>query len=220
MIILDRSRRVQVAEYVVTPQAIASIPELLSKLRSQQDLASRQLQQDLDNQSRFVAALHRVALDKEQTAKLPEITEFPFAMFGMRRDWKIQLDAPLVSATGVWYPQASLNAQSVLSPNAISIATLDEDGLLQTFAVDGTKRLCAKIDPDLADGAKRLVTSVDPWTHQWIAVVPEGLPRFWIAPSQSANNTPVQHPSGRDSRVPRLVPPAALRAAIPGYFFG
>ena len=191
MIILDRARRVQVAEYVVTPQAIASIPELLSKLRSQQDLASRQLQQDLDNQSRFVAALHRVALDKEQTAKLPEITEFPFAMFGMRRDWKIQLDAPLVSASGVWYPQSSLNAQSVLSPNAISIATLDEDGLLQTFSVDGTKRLCAKIDPDLADGAKRLITSVDPWTHQWIAVVPEGLPRFWIAPSQPVNNAPV-----------------------------
>lgn len=189
MILLDRSRRVQVAEYMITPYVIASIPELVGKLRGQQDLASRQLQQDLDNQSRFIGALHRVALDKEQTAKIPEIIEFPFLIYGMRRDWKIELEAPLVSAAGAWYPQASLSATGEYSPSDIAMATLDEDGRLQSIAFDGTKKLCAKIEPEQADGAKRLVTSIDPWTRRWIAVVPEGLPRFWIA-SASGSSVP------------------------------
>ncbi|MFZ4082445.1 MAG: hypothetical protein ACOYKN_14530 [Pirellula sp.] len=190
MILLDRSRRVQVAEYVVQPNFIASIPELVSKLRGQQDLASRQLQQDLDNQSRFIGALHRVAIDKEQTAKIPEIIAFPFLIHGMRRDWKIELEAPLVSAAGAWYPQASLNATGEYSPSDIAMATLDEDGRLQSIAFDGTKKLCAKIEPEQADGAKRLVTSIDPWTRRWIAVVPEGLPRFWIASASGSSVTP------------------------------
>lgn len=190
MVLLDRSRRVQVAEFVINPQTIASVPELVAKLRGQQDLASRQLQQDLDNQSRFIAALHRVALDKEQAAKLPEITEFPFAMFGMRRDWKVELEAPLVSASGVWYPQAALESGAEIPPANLAMATLDEDGRLQTIGIDGTKKLCAKIEPELADGAKKLTISVDPWTHRWIAVVPDGLPRFWIASTISGSNGP------------------------------
>ena len=190
MIILDRSRRVQVGEFIVTPQTIASIPELIAKLRAQQDLASRQLQQDLDNQSRFIGALHRVAIDKDQTTKLPEIIEFPFAMYGMRRDWKVDLESPLVSASGGWYPEASLDTSTQITPNQIAMVTLDEDGRLQSIAFDGTKKFFAKIETEQADGAKRLVTSIDPWSHKWIAVIPEGLPRFWIAPLDSANNAP------------------------------
>jgi hypothetical protein len=186
MILIDRSRRVQVGEYIITPQTIASIPELVSKLRGQQDLANRQLQQDLDNQARFIGALHRVAMDKEQIAKLPEIVEFPFLMHGMRRDWKVELESPLVSAGGVWYPQAALEVQATLPAKQIVMSTLDEDGRLQLVAMDGTKSICASIDPEQADGAKRLWTSVDPWTHRWVAVVPEGLPRFWIASTQTA----------------------------------
>jgi len=183
MIVLDRNRRVQVAEYVITPQAIASIPELLTKLRGQQDLASRQLQQDLDNQSRFVSALHRVALDKDQVSKLPQINPFPFAMYGMKRDWKLELDVPLVSAGGVWYPQGALDAMEI-DPSQLAMAMLDEDGRLQSVAFDGTKKVCARIEPECA---RRLVTAVDPWSQRWIAVVPEGLPRFWIASSSSAS---------------------------------
>lgn len=182
MIVLDRGRRVQVAEYVITPQSIASIPELVDKLRGQQDLASRQLQQDLDNQSRFTGAMHRVALDKDQALKLKQISPFPFAVYGMKRDWKVELDVPLVSAGGVWYPQAALNSEEV-SPDQLAMSMLDEDGRLQTVAFDGTKKLCARIETESADGAKKLTTVVDPWTHQWVAVVPEGLPRFWIASS-------------------------------------
>lgn len=190
MIILDRSRRVQVGEFVITPQTIASIPELIGKLRAQQDLASRQLQQDLDNQSRFIGALHRVAIDKDQIAKLPEVIEFPFAMYGMRRDWKVDLESPLVSAAGVWYPEASMDAATEIPTSQVAIVTLDEDGRLHTVAFDGTKKWCAKIETEQADGAKRLITSVDPWSHQWIAVIPEGLPRFWIAPIDSTSNAP------------------------------
>ncbi|MCE2810981.1 MAG: hypothetical protein LW850_11310 [Planctomycetaceae bacterium] len=190
MIVLDRSRRVQVGEFIVTPQTIASIPELIGKLRAQQDLASRQLQQDLDNQARFIGALHRVAIDKDQITKLPEINEFPFAMYGMRRDWKVDFEAPLVSASGVWYPEASLDASTQSTPSQIAMVTLDEDGRLQSIAFDGTKKFFSKIETEQADGAKRLVTTIDPWSRKWIAVIPEGLPRFWIAPLDSPNNAP------------------------------
>lgn len=190
MVILDRARRVQVAELVIMPQTIASIPELIFKLRGQQDLASRQLQQDLDNQSRFIGGLHRVALDKDQVAKLPEIIAFPFGIVGMRRDWKVELESSLVSATGLWTQAAALEASTGGSLSQMAMVTLDEDGRLHRFAWDGTKQHFAQIEPQQADGAKRLLTSIDPWTQSFVAVVPEGLPRFWIAPTENANPSP------------------------------
>ena len=190
MVILDRSRRVQVAELVINPRSIASIPQLISKLRAQEDLASRQLQQDLDNQSRFIGGLHRVALDKEQIAKLPEITPFPFGLVGMRRDWKVDLPAPLVSAAGAWSPKTALDASTWSPPSQIAMITLDEDGRLHKIAWDGTLEHFAQIEPEQADGARRLYTSIDPWTHRFVAVVPDGLPRFWIASTQSATPAP------------------------------
>jgi hypothetical protein len=40
--------------------------DLIRRIDNKEDLASRQLQQDADNQARFIAALHRVAIDKDE----------------------------------------------------------------------------------------------------------------------------------------------------------
>ena len=189
LLILDRNRRVQVSEFVISPKTIASLPELVGRLNDAQDLASRQLQQDADNQSRYIAALHRVAIDKDQAAKLPPIREFQFSTYGMRRDWKVEFTSPLVSAGGAWYPDRALSEGiSKLAPNGIVMAGLDEDGGVHAVQLDGTVRLCAKIDTEQADGAKRIATTIDPWSHQWIGIVPEGLPRFWVCPAGPAND--------------------------------
>ncbi len=192
LIILDRERRVQVAEFVVTPEVIASVPTLIARLRDKQDLASRQLQQDADNQGRYIAALHRVAIDKEEASKLPEIPEFQFSMHGMRREWKVDFKSPLISANGVWSPRwavDSLGANASLSPQSLVMAALDEDGSVYSVQLDGVAKVISRVEPEQADGAKRIVTSVDPWTNGWVAILPEGLPRFWLCPTNPALST-------------------------------
>jgi hypothetical protein len=194
LIILDRDRRVQVAEFVVTPEVIASVPSLVARLRDKQDLASRQLQQDADNQGRYIAALHRVAIDKEEASKLPEIPEFQFSMHGMRREWKVDFKSPLISANGVWSPRwavDSLGANSSLAPESLVMAALDEDGSVYSVQLDGVAKVISRVEPEQADGAKRIITSVDPWTNGWIAIVPEGLPRFWLCPTKPASSASV-----------------------------
>ena len=198
LVILDRNRRVQVSEMMITSAIAASIPSLVLRLSKDEDLASRQLQQDADNQARYVAALHRVAVDKTESSKLGPLRPFQFSMHGMRRDWRIPFDEPLVSAGGAWYPDVATGALSEKDPipftkgnNAIVMAALDEKGKLFVITEAGTSNACATVDTDQADGAKRIHTSIDPWSHAWISIVPEGLPRFWITPvglSESMSN--------------------------------
>lgn len=186
LVILDRDRRVQVAEWVLTPEVIAAIPSLISKLRDKQDLASRQLQQDTDNQARFIGTLHRVALDKEQATKLPEIPEFQFSVHGMRRAWKVDFQAPLISATGAWSPRwatQKISDTTALAPENLVMSALDEDGMVYSVRLDGTTSVVSRIEPEQADGAKRITMSFDPWTQAMIAILPEGLPRIWLSPT-------------------------------------
>ncbi|HUP77233.1 MAG TPA: hypothetical protein VM260_01640, partial [Pirellula sp.] len=50
----------------------------------------------------------------------------------------------------------------------------------------------ANIPIEQADNAKRIHVLPDPWTHRWIAIVPEGLPRYWlIDASASSDSEPV-----------------------------
>jgi hypothetical protein len=63
------------------------------------------------------------------------------------------------------------------------MSVLDENGYVQTVNSAGEKAKIAKLSVERADGAKRIHVLPDPWTHRWIAIVPEGLPRFWIVES-------------------------------------
>jgi len=205
IVVMDRNRRVQVSEYVITPATVSAIPSLVRKLIADEDLASRQLQQDADNQARYIGALHRVAIDKEQSAKLPAIREFQFSLHGMRRDWKAEFADPILSAGGIWYPEnASASGSSERKipfqgqSNLPVMSVLDNTGKLHVVDEFGRRHTIAAIESEQADGAKRIHTSIDPWSHSWVAVIPEGLPRFWIAPIPlplpatvpSANATP------------------------------
>lgn len=192
IVVMDRNRRVQVSEYVITPATVSAIPSLVQKLISEEDLASRQLQQDADNQARYIGALHRVAIDKEQIAKLPTIREFQFSLHGMRRDWKAEFDDPILSAGGIWYPEnstASGNAERKIpfqgQSNLPVMSVLDDTGKIHVIDEFGRRHTVASLESEQADGAKRIHTSIDPWSHSWIAIIPEGLPRFWITPIPS-----------------------------------
>jgi hypothetical protein len=193
LIILDRDRRVQVSEYVAAPAVATAIPSLVQRIDAKEDLASRQLQQDADNQARYIAALHRVAIDKSETAKLDAIREFQFALHGMvRRDWRATFSEPLLSAGGAWYPEVATGAvpppEYPFSGNQTPhvMAALDETGKIHVVDDLGNVREIGRVEIEQADGALRIHTAIDPWTHRWIAVVPEGLPRFWIAPIETS----------------------------------
>lgn len=189
LVIMDRDRRVQVAETLVQPIFSQAIMDLVRRTDSKEDLASRQLQQDADNQARFIAALHRVAIDREEIKKLDAIREFQFALHGMRRLWRTEIEAPLVSAGGAWYPEAALEDpnQSEYPFAGVGkhtvMSVLDDTGRVLVLDDLGNKSEVAKVEIDQADGAKRIQMAIDPWSRKWIAIVPEGLPRFWIAPS-------------------------------------
>jgi len=210
IVVMDRNRRVQVSEYVITPATVSAIPSLVQKLIAEEDLASRQLQQDADNQARYIGALHRVAIDKEQTAKLPTIREFQFSLHGMRRDWKAEFTDPILSAGGIWYPETSSASGSLErkipfqgQSNLPVMSVLDDTGKIHVIDEFGRRHMIASIESEQADGAKRIHTSIDPWSHSWVAVIPEGLPRFWITPI----------PSPLPSTVPALsTTPSAITA--------
>jgi hypothetical protein len=189
LVIMDRDRRVQVAETLVQPIFSQAMMDLVRRTDSKEDLASRQLQQDADNQARFIAALHRVAIDRDEIKKLDAIREFQFALHGMRRLWRTEIEGPLVSAAGAWHPEAA-----IADPNKsdypfaglgkhIVMSVLDDTGKVLVLDDLGNKSEVAKVEIDQADGAKRIHMAIDPWSRKWIAIVPEGLPRFWITPS-------------------------------------
>lgn len=195
-VMLDRDRRVQVAETLFSPIPSSILVDLVRRLDAKVDLASRQLQQDADNQARFVSALHRVAINKEESAKLEPIREFQFALHGMRRDWRVEVENPLVSAGGAWFPEAAVEGvpgniypfSGKGTPNVMAV--LDDVGTLSVVDDLGTIVPVGKIEIDQADGADRIHTMIDPQSQQWVCAVPEGLPRFWIAPAKRESRPP------------------------------
>ena len=69
---------------------------------------------------------------------------------------------------------------------------LDELGRVYSVDNSAVKQWIANIPIDQADNAKRIHVLPDPWTHRWIAIVPEGLPRYWlIDPTASTSADPV-----------------------------
>jgi hypothetical protein len=57
---------------------------------------------------------------------------------------------------------------------------IDESGGIFTVDQSGEKSLVSSIPIELATNAVRIHIRPDPWTHGWVAVIPEGLPRFWF----------------------------------------
>ena len=196
LVIMDRDRRIQVSETLVQPIYSSAIIDLIRRIDSKEDLASRQLQQDADNQARFIAALHRVVIDKEEIKRLDAIREFQFALHGMRRSWRTDIEKPLVSAGGAWHPEAAVSeANKGTYPftgtgKHIVMSALDETGRILTFDDLGNKLEIGKVEIEQADGARRIQMAIDPWSRKWVAIVPEGLPRFWIASSKIEGGVP------------------------------
>jgi hypothetical protein len=201
LFILDRTRRIQVAETITSPVSSAALLDLIRRIDDKQDLASRQLQQDADNQARFIAALHRVAIDQQEAKKLDSLREFQFALHGMRRAWRTELITPLVSAAGAWYPGTATTSDVPTGypfsgdGKAMVMSALDELGKIWVFDDLGIQSEVGQVEIEQADGAQRIQMAIEPWLHKWIAIVPEGLPRYWIVPSDiptSSSSSPIR----------------------------
>lgn len=174
---------------------------LLSKVQALQegeDLAKRFLKVAVDDEARYASRLHRNILDKGQIARMrpshQEIAPFPLSFHTIALDWRCPLDNPTVSAAGEWFPNQStssyLRAESLFEKpeNAYRLATLlDDQGRIWGIDQQGKKSILSTVSIAQATDAKRIHVLPDPWTHNYVAILPEGLPRFWycVAPTSS-----------------------------------
>lgn len=197
--ILDAKAKVQIADLIVASDFVQYLPELIVRLRDGEDIADRQLQNVVDNQARYIAELHRSIIDKAQVEKLPAIPPFQFLQHTMSRDWAVRFEDSLIGAGGdqsypesVSYIGSNDFGNATAKPKRVMTA-LDNLGNLFTVNQLGERTLLTTIPVEQADGAKRIHAIPDPWTHEWIAIVPEGLPRYWIvrADGSSASESKV-----------------------------
>jgi hypothetical protein len=196
VVIIDDQVRVQHFDEV---GYLGYIPNIVEDLQRGVKIASRRLQQAIHNEARYNSRLHRAVIDKSQTEKLLPIEEFPFAFHEPMDIWNAPLSDPIIAAGSEhFYPQVGKSNEAVglFAADAVRqriMTVLDESG--RVFCIDnrGTKTLVATLPTDQAANPKRLHVLPDPWTHRWIAIVPEGLPRFWLIDgSESASNGPVE----------------------------
>jgi len=172
-------------------QFLAAIPNIVEELQAGIDVASRRLLETLDNEARFNSRLHRAMLDKSQTALLPPIEAFPFSDYRSKDQWNVSFtDAIIAAGCEPFYPQAGLQADSmsVFSTNAKRqrlMTVLDELGHVHTVDNTGKSEWIASIPIEQAANPKRIHVLPDPWSHRWIAIVPEGLPRYWLIDLQA-----------------------------------
>lgn len=184
--ILDGKAKVQMADLILASDFVQYLPELVVRLRDGEDIADRQLQNVVDNQARYIAELHRSIIDKTQVEKLPAIPPFQFLQHTMSRDWAVRFDDSLIGAGGEqFYPASNSSVTAIdFTPGTANakraMTALDNLGNVFTVNSLGERKLLTTIPVEQADGAKRIHTLTDPWTHEWIAIVPEGLPRYWI----------------------------------------
>jgi hypothetical protein len=165
------------------------LPDVVENLLRGVDLANRRLQIALDDEGRFNSRLHRAVVDKAQADKLPPIGPFRFFAHGLQEKWKESLVDSVVAASGEqYYPQAG-SASSLSGPFAANakrqrvMTLLDDRGRVHMVDNAGVKTWVATIPTDQIENPKRIHVLPDPWTHRWIAIVPEGLPRYWMIDS-------------------------------------
>jgi hypothetical protein len=174
------------------------LPNVVQSLKEGIDVASREIQDAVHDEARYASRLHRNILDKDQIGNMElrhqEIAPFPMMNHDMERDWVLKLEQPLAAAGGELYlphvaPDAIM-ADDVFAnkDNGYRMMTgLDESGGVFTVDQSGVKSLVSSIPIELATNAVRIHIRPDPWTHGWLAVIPEGLPRFWffVAPRKT-----------------------------------
>ena len=198
---------------------------LLSKVQSVQegeDLAKRFLKVAVDDEARYASRLHRNVLDKEQIGRMKpehqEIAPFPLSFHNIALDWRTALEHPTVSAAGEWFPNQSissyLRAESLFEKpdNAYRLATLlDDQGKIWSVDQAGKKTMISSVSIAQATDAKRIHVLTDPWTHHYVAIIPEGLPRFWYCVSP-VSSTPSWTPTDA-AQIPLDAGESAIGAA-------
>lgn len=185
-------------------QSIESVPQLdlvtqkVDELKRDVDLASRFKKSALDDEAKYASRLHRNILDRSQIEKMSpqhrEIATFPFTFHDMTRDWAVGFEDSIVAASGeLYWPRSASDAipstevyadkknlfrVMTVMDNVGNIISIDQTGKRTAVATIPIEQL---VEPK----PKRIHILADPWTHRWIAVLPEGLPRFWffVAPS-------------------------------------
>ncbi|MEQ1830550.1 MAG: hypothetical protein ABL921_31630, partial [Pirellula sp.] len=183
IVVLDKQTMVQHIDEV---GYLEQIPEIVASIQNGVNRAARTLQVQVDNQARFVSRLHRATIDRVQTDQLAPIEPFPMVYHELQRVWQTSLDSKVIAAGGEqFYPHAgsAWEAKDVFDAksSALRVMTvLDETGDLIAVDNTGKKSLVARIPIEKANNAKRIHISVDPWTHRWVAIIPEGLPRYWL----------------------------------------
>ncbi len=168
------------------------VPNVVEDLQRGVDIASRRLLHAIEDEERFNSRLHRAMVDKSQIETLPPIKAFEFTFHSMKDAWHETFSETIIAAScESFYPQVG-KSEASLGPFATNakaqrVATvLDELGHVYGVDNTGIKSRIGSIPIDQADNAIRIHVLPDPWKHRWIAIVPEGLPRYWLIDS-SAN---------------------------------
>ena len=185
VVIIDKDVRVQ----HFSDLDLRFIPEIVDELQRGVDIASRRKQQELDDESMFNSRLHRAIIEKSQAEKLPPISSFPFSNHLIKDQWKVAFENSIIAASAEhFYPQTGVTvdgmrlfAESAGTHRIMTI--LDDTGRVYAIDNKGEKKWIANIPTDQAMNPKRIHVLPDPWLHRWIAVVPEGLPRYWLIDS-------------------------------------
>ncbi len=177
------------------------------------DIATRMRKDAVDDEARYASRLHRNVINRSQVSNLSvmhqTIPHFPLSFYEMEMEWRSPLDNSTVSGTGESFPPYSAsNAipgyEVFAKPeNQYRVASLLDD-LGNVIVVDqtGKRTTVATIPIQQATDAVRIHVLPDPWSHNFVAIVPEGLPRFWyaVAPhilkgdfaAQEATQTPLE----------------------------
>ena len=194
VVVIDKQLRVQ---HIDEMGYLNVIPNIIEDLHRGVDIANRRLQHAIDDEERFNSRLHRAMVDKSQTEALPPIKAFPFTYHVMNEKWHATFSDTIIAASGensypqVGQPDASLDPFVANAKRQRVATVLDELG--HVYAIDnaGVKSRIANIPIEQADNALRIHVLPDPWTHRWIAIVPEGLPRYWLI---DASSNPIADP--------------------------
>ncbi len=191
VVIIDKDVRVQHFSDV----DLRFIPEIVEELQRGVDIALRKKQLELDNEARFNSRLHRAIIDKSQTEKLDPISSFPFSNHQIKGSWKVSFENSIIAASAEhYYPQSGLavDGSQLFTESASKhrvMTVLDDSGRVYSVDNKGNKDLIANIPTEQAVNPKRIHVLPDPWLHRWIAIVPEGLPRYWLIDSAASTES-------------------------------
>lgn len=183
VVILDKKSTVQ---YVNEFGYLVVVPTLLRELFENVDPAARARLQAIDDQARYNSRLHRAIIERAQVKQQPPIEKFPFTFHETELVWNAPFTANVIAAAGEQYhakPGAMESASDVFasseSPKRV-MTVLDDMGDLHTIDAVGKAQRVSFIPVEKATDATRMNILPDPWDHDRVAIIPEGLPRFWI----------------------------------------